>query len=143
MKTWPMVVWNDDGIRPAGPADACFYCNEKIGSLHGADCVIVQKKIRARYIIEVDLTVPYHWTAEDFEFHRNDGSWCADNAIGDIERHQSMTDGKDCTPCLCDRFRAEFVSVLDDQPIREVLTAEKVAEGRAMRDFVNRERNKK
>ena len=28
---WPLVDKNDDGIRPAGRQDACFYCGQRVG----------------------------------------------------------------------------------------------------------------
>jgi hypothetical protein len=40
----PLVLPNDDGIRPAGNSDECFYCNQKIGTSHKEDCVCLQKK---------------------------------------------------------------------------------------------------
>jgi hypothetical protein len=39
MDNWPLVAPNDDGIRPAGPRDACFYCRQKVGQPHKPDCV--------------------------------------------------------------------------------------------------------
>ena len=113
---WPIVVPDDDGIRPAGRPDECFYCKAKVGDPHGPRCVIVEKLVRLRYIIEVDVRVPHCWTTEDIEGHRNESSWCADNAIDDIEAH-IRADATD--DCLCPRFKAEVVTVLDDTPTRE------------------------
>jgi hypothetical protein len=85
--------------------------------------VVVKRRVRLRYIIEVDVDVPHSWTAADIEQHRNDSSWCADNAIDDIDRHTShLAEGEEAefTECLCSRFRAEFVAVLVDTPIRDL-----------------------
>lgn len=45
---------NDDGIRPAGPPDVCFYCNQKVGFPHIQTCVAVKKTVRLRFLVEVD-----------------------------------------------------------------------------------------
>ncbi len=42
---WPVVHELDDGIRPAGPPDACLYCGQKVSSPHSKDCVMVTKRI--------------------------------------------------------------------------------------------------
>lgn len=94
MKEWPRVDEHDDGIRPAGPPDACFYCQRRVGELHAADCVTIQKRI------EMEVTIrwsddsettglwqfddPYDWTEEMSEFHKNDSSWCANNIVRDL-----------------------------------------------------------
>jgi len=129
---WPLVDPNDDGIRPAGPPDACFYCGQQVGQPHGATCVIVEKVVRLRYTFEVDVKVPHHWTKADVEFHRNESSWCANNAVDEIEAQ----DGN----CFCERFSAEFVEVLDDAPTRELRSDESKAGVDAMRELINAER---
>ncbi|MCK9570948.1 hypothetical protein M0R72_18510 [Candidatus Pacearchaeota archaeon] len=113
MKDWPLVDEHDDGIRPAGNPDECFYCNKKIGTPHGKDCVCVTKRVKVEYRFEIEIDIPHHWEAEDFEFHRNHGSWCADNAAGDIERF--VGDG-----CACECFEAKYIETVDDTPKREI-----------------------
>lgn len=49
MSYWPLVDPNDDGIRPAGKPDECFYCNSKVGEEHGRQCCIVTKLVRLEY----------------------------------------------------------------------------------------------
>jgi hypothetical protein len=123
MKDWPLVVVNDDGIRPAGPPDACFYCGRTIGQPHGQDCAVVTKRIRVRYVFELDIEVPHHWTEADVMFHRNESTWCADNAIDAIEEH------RDENGCLCSSFTCEYIGVADDMPTRliyEPITGEKL-----------------
>lgn len=110
---WPKVLANDDGIRPAGEQDACFYCRSKIGEPHGDECVMVEKLVKVRYTFELEIKIPHHWDAHRFECHRNDGTWCADNAIGELEELKTHDSG-----CLCNRFTAEFVSVVDETPIQ-------------------------
>lgn len=108
---WPLVALNDGGIRPAGSPDGCFYCGANIGQPHGRLCVMVEKRVQLRYSFVVDVMVPHHWTKDDIERHRNESSWCADNAITELH-----VDGS----CLCPRFKAEFVRVLDETPQREL-----------------------
>lgn len=117
LKPWPLVVVNDDGIRPAGRPDECFYCHQRIGAEHERDCVIVQKKIKARYVFEVELLIPHFWDAETFEFHRNESSWCARNGIGELERAYEED-------CPCSQFRAEWIEEVDTTPTREVTADE-------------------
>ena len=45
---WPLVDPKDDGIRPAGRPDECFYCRQKVGEPHGQKCVIVNKLVEMR-----------------------------------------------------------------------------------------------
>ncbi len=112
---WPLVAPNDDGIRPAGPPDECFYCRGKVGQPHARDCVVVTKTVRVRYSVELELTVPHHWKKEDLEFHRNEGSWCANNALDELhERFDG--DGQ----CMCGAFTCEYLSDADVTPRREL-----------------------
>jgi hypothetical protein len=110
---WPKVLPRDDGIRPAGPQDACFYCDRKIGEEHTRDCSTILKIVRLRYIYEVDVEVPYQWTRENIEFHRNMGTWCSDNSLDELEAEKVKAG------CLCSRHTAEFMDVVDDTPIQK------------------------
>jgi hypothetical protein len=108
----PLVLTDDDGIRPAGKPDECFYCNQKIGTPHLKDCVCVTKIIKAQYTFTIELEVPYHWDAEQFEYHRNDSSWCANNAISDIKMYMARLDSN----CLCNEFKASYIEEVDSTP---------------------------
>lgn len=113
MSFWPVVAADDGGIRPAGPPDACLYCKQRVGELHAPDCVTVKKRVRLRYIIEVDVDIPHAWDQNMIEFHRGGSSWCANNAIDEIKAHAPDDDSGEC---LCERFKCEFVAVIDDTP---------------------------
>ena len=116
---WPVVTADDPGIRPAGLPAQCFYCKAAVGEPHGGRCVIVQKTVKVRYIFELDLRVPHSWTKETIEFHRNDNTWCADNAIEELQaliKKVDFGDGVSAGECLCDRFTCEFVGVVDETP---------------------------
>ena len=109
--TWPKVLPNDDGIRPAGPSDECFYCQAKVREAHAFDCVTIHKKVRVRYIFDIEVEVPYVWDKQQFEFHRNESTWCANNAIDELQAQTQE--------CLCPYFKAEFLEDVDNTPIQK------------------------
>jgi len=111
---WPKVVKNDDGIRPAGNPDQCFYCKSKIGEEHRTDCCIVTKKVLINYCIVVEIDVPHYKSAEQIEFHRNSGTWCANNLIDELQQI------KEEKGCLCLATTAKFIKVTDDTPSRKI-----------------------
>ena len=113
MPEWPLVLPDDDGIRPAGKPDQCFYCEGREGEPHAQDCVIVSKVIIARYIIEIPVRVPHYWGKDDFEFHRNESSSCANNVI---EFDMAKAVGSD--GCLCSLMQTEWVREHDTTPVR-------------------------
>lgn len=117
---WPLVVQNDDGIRPAGKPNQCFYCKKYIGEPHGKECVCVTKRIKVRYAYEIEVDIPHFWTAEDFEFSRNESSWCASNAEGHIEQYLKTRNEE----CPCSYFKAEFIEDVDLTPKREIIKNE-------------------
>jgi hypothetical protein len=90
-----MFKVTEDAMRPATPARECFYCNQAIGAEHKADCVTINKRVKVRATIEYEIDVPASWDKEQVEFHRNEGSWCSDNMLADLEC--LMHDGG----CLC------------------------------------------
>jgi hypothetical protein len=110
----PLVLSNDDGIRPAGKPDECFYCKQKVGQPHKSDCVILSRKVKVRYSFEIEIEVPWEWDAETIRFHRNDSSWCANNAIRELEE---FTD--DDARCLCQGFHCEVLEIPDAKPYRK------------------------
>ena len=111
MSEWPIVLSNDDGIRPAGKPDECFYCRRKIGQEHRDKCIIVQKRVQLKYTFIIERYVPYFWDKKRAEDYFNDGTWCALNSIDDIEDQES--------DCLCDIFECEFLDIIDNTPKRE------------------------
>ena len=117
---WPLVIEGDAGIRPATRDDGCFYCHQTIGQPHSNDCVVVKKKIRVRYIYELELEVPHFWDKDNFEFHRNEGSWCADNGIRELMEFFGFDDDSYEGGCSCSNFQAEYVTTVDDTPKRLV-----------------------
>jgi hypothetical protein len=121
---WPLVDQNDDGIRPAGKPDQCFYCSKLVGQPHQHDCVIVTKRVKVRYTYELEIEVPHSWTKENVEFQLNDSSWCADNGIEDLIAHRDRADNDFC---LCDGFKGEFLDTADETPRRALREDKSVA----------------
>lgn len=119
---WPLVDKNDDGIRPAGKPDECFYCRKKVGEKHGDGCGVVTKKVRMSFTFEIDVEVPHKWDEDMIHYFFNDGTWCADNAINMLVDLKKELEGSpdSAFPCLCGRFVAKFNSVTDDTPRRKI-----------------------
>lgn len=77
-----------------------------MGSTHEDDCVLVKKRIRIRVVIEYEVDEPASWGEKDVESYRNEGSWCANNLIGELEQLTEHAFG-----CLCNH--AEFTYLGD------------------------------
>lgn len=126
--TWPLVVTNDDGIRPAGAPDACFYCAKKVGAHHAQDCVVVTKTLRLKADIEVfgafewDEKVPFYWDDARVIFRYNLGTWCAGNVMRKMSHAQldALETAHPGNTCLCDVAKVGIVGVVDAGPNRKV-----------------------
>lgn len=92
-----------EAMRPASKNLECFYCQSPIGSNHKQDCVLVKKKVTVRMTVEYEIEVPAYWDKDDVEFHRNEGSWCADNAIDELSKYGGE-DG-----CICPVAEFEYL----------------------------------
>lgn len=139
---WPKVLVNDDGIRPAGKPDQCFYCQSYVGQEHDKECVTVLQIVKYKVYMNLDRRStesnrgievgtftrpdPHFWSSHDCEFHKNDSSWCADNALDTIvwndekydkqlEEHINQYGGCACTP-----LRFEYDECVDGSPLIEV-----------------------
>lgn len=93
--------------RPAKMDGTCFYCGVKIRGTHKPDCVLIKKNVRIRLTVEYDVSVPAFWDENQIEFHRNDGSWCADNCLDELR----SLDG-----CLCNHAHFEHIADTKDKP---------------------------
>lgn len=107
----PIVV--DADARPAGKPGECFYCQRRVGSEHKAECVLWTRRVVLRATIEYTEEVPHAWDAHMIQFARNEGSWCADNIVGDLEKHVKFVEGlheRDIVfGCLCSFTKVEYV----------------------------------
>jgi hypothetical protein len=126
------VIENDDGIRPAGPKNACFYCKSKIGQKHSYTCAIVEQEVELvamfdRYdeTVTFRIPIPFFWKGEDIDHHFNQGMWCADNLfvyVREDEKAQRVLESaheklvKHRDGCLCNYTTIEFVKVIDKGP---------------------------
>jgi hypothetical protein len=105
-------IVDECSVRPAGKHDECFYCQEKRGAQHKSDCVMRRRTVVVKMTIEYVIDVTEDWDAEAIEFHRNESSWCANNAVPELERLFEHT-GKDGATCLCNRVHYEYVREAD------------------------------
>lgn len=62
-----------------------------------------QKTVTVRITIDLPMRFPKEWSNEHIEFHLNEGSWCANNIIGEIESY-SEEHG-----CICGIFKAKVI----------------------------------
>lgn len=100
-----MFIVTEKAMRPASDKVQCFYCQQAVGLAHKPTCVLVRKKARARMVVEYEIVVPHSWDQHDIEFHRNEGSWCSDNAIDEL---QALAESEGC---LCNRMEFEVVGM--------------------------------
>lgn len=109
------TVTTENGPRPAGPPDQCFYCQQALGQPHKADCVLRRKTVVVRAIMEYTIDVPESWDKDGIEFHRNDSSWCSGNGLAEIADMKDRLDADESgtTSCGCSILRYEFVRDAD------------------------------
>ena len=140
--SWPVVDPHDNGIRPAGRPDECFYCNARVGSKHAHDCVVVTRRVEVRVRATLpsgdvfegtwQLDTPYFWDAAQVEFHHNESSWCASNLLDECDKGTVAWDAGDPWSdlealhgggdCLCQRLDFTFQRVVDGTPKRKLRT---------------------
>jgi hypothetical protein len=115
------VTANDDGIRPAGKPDECFYCRRKVGEKHKPTCAMVTVvNFYEVYLDGLHVGVwstkdPASWDLRMQHFHKNEGSWCSNNMRkqGELMLHKGVEipfdpeDSNTCTLCL----RVELIPV--------------------------------
>jgi hypothetical protein len=138
---WPLVVANDDGIRPAGPQDACLYCKRRIGQEHGRDCVVVTKRVRLLAGVDTaaglvvgswEADEPHGWDVERILYRYNDGCWCADNLLDDVKDWKTGAQARGLyvpglllevmkrDGCLCEATTVHYGGLVDPGPKRDV-----------------------
>lgn len=104
----------DNGVRPAGSPDHCFYCGICVaGQEHLPDCVMRQRTVVLRLEIEFVASVSDYWDEEQIHFHRNEGSYCTGNDIKDIARscgyEVSPRPGGHLSRCGCETGKVTYV----------------------------------
>lgn len=101
-------------MRPASSELKCFYCNQDIGEAHKLDCVLVNKKVRIKMTVEYTVDVPSSWDEDMVNFHRNESSWCADNALEELQEYLHAEDW-----CLCGAANFEFIEDVGEPYLKE------------------------
>lgn len=86
----------DYGIRPAGKPTQCFYCGIEKGGIHKEGCVIRKRTIVMEMKINIVMDVPEDWDEAMCNFHKNEGTWCANNILHDLNAMKERMN------CLCD-----------------------------------------
>ena len=100
-RTWQ--VTRDNGPRPAGPPDRCFYCTRALGQAHAETCVLYQRTVKIRAVVEYEVRVPAAWTPERVEQARNESVWSAGNVLFELERLEAARE-----ECLVGLVRCEY-----------------------------------
>lgn len=101
--------------RPANMNGACFYCHQKIGLEHTHACVLIKKKVKVRMTVEYEIDVPASWSKESIEFSRNESSWCANNAIDELENVFDKCE----SACMCASAKFEYLCDTSEPFINE------------------------
>lgn len=102
-------------MRPASKKEECFYCKQPLRSLHKDDCVLVRKKVRVRMTVEYEIAVPASWELERVNYQRNESSWCATNALDEL---QDLSESRE-NGCLCDNIHFEALEDLPGKFLQE------------------------
>jgi hypothetical protein len=100
-------------MRLASSRRDCFYCDEPVGGHHKDDCVLLRRKTRVAFTVELDLDEVADWGDDMIASHYTSGSWCGSNLVQMLEnlleeRH-----------CLCGLVKAEVVSREDEITCKE------------------------
>lgn len=116
---WPIQEY---GIRPAGSQDRCFFCGQPRGAQHADSCVIRQRTVVVRTIVEHAITVPQDWGAHLIEF--TEGSSCSDNMIVELGRLVDRLDASG--QCTCGMVTREFIreATEEDEEISRLYVAQ-------------------
>jgi hypothetical protein len=121
-----VVLADDYGIRPAGAPDERFYCHRKVGQLHRRKCYAIVKNVTYDVLangVKVGTFTheePSFWDAEACESHKNESSWCSDNALHAIawldtreaRQAEATVEALSDEDCSCGMF--EFVFARED-----------------------------
>ena len=128
---WPTVLENDNGIRPAGKPDECFYCKQKVGQLHKQNCVVVTSILRFKVLLNnkevgtYERHEPYSQDLDTIMFRLNEGTWCADNCLDDVDWSdesaiKTIEDHRNTGSCTCPLLSFEFLQIVDVGPYVEI-----------------------
>ena len=80
-----------DGDCRSNTNGQCFYCRGTLGNAHDDNCVTLVRlntyvaTLKGFIIAKWQHKDPAFWDVGSCEFHKNDGSWCTDNALDNGE----------------------------------------------------------
>ena len=94
-----------NAVRPARPDGTCLYCRQPLGGVHLPSCVLREKTVVIRSVVQWVTTVPEDWDISNVEFHLNESSSCANNIITYLNRWTTNME----QDCMCGRISSEFV----------------------------------
>jgi len=102
-------------VAPLGPPGHCTWCFAPIGSEHEPTCAVPQRTVVVRVSVEMVISVPDSWTADQIEFHRNEGSWCCDNWRDELNGLMDRLES--ASLCSCGLISTAFVrdATADDE----------------------------
>ncbi len=110
-------------VRPAGKPDKCFYCNEKLGDEHKSDCVIRERTVVVDISFRMVRAIPEDWDKEQIEFQLNDGRFCMDNILDELN------DLSERLGCLCGVSEAQLIREATPEDEKEYkISIEKIKE---------------
>ncbi len=100
-------------IPPAATdLNICFWCKAAIGTPHKESCGHVIRRAKIRVTLEYEVNVHGGGdpdAVQQFEFRRNEGSWCANNIISELQ------DVSESSGCLCNHAETTFVSWVNEE----------------------------
>jgi len=87
---------------------------KKVGDPHAPTCVCLHRIVKVRYSFDIEIEVPHNWNKESIEFQKNESTWCANNALDELNEFAENLNG-----CLCPYFQAEVLEIPDAEPYRK------------------------
>jgi hypothetical protein len=82
-----------------------------------------RKTVRIRATVEYDLEVPEDWTNKDIEFHRNEGTYCTDRIVEELQDQVGTEDihhtEDGYRPCMCGLAHFEVLDAPERKRIRD------------------------
>lgn len=129
MKPQDVLVRADDERPVLRPEGGCGYCPAKLGEAHAPECVCRCRTVVMRFTVDLVRRVPEHWTPEQINFHANESSWCADNAIREMAESVDRRKEKGLG-CFCPTAQGAYVREATDEDERQFDVHADVTNGR-------------
>lgn len=88
------------------PEGGCMYCKSPMDASHKEDCVCLLRSVVVAVTVQMVVTFPRIFSADDIEFSMNGSSSCADNLIEDLI---AAFKRKPSEGCFCARTTSVYV----------------------------------